>query len=253
MIFKRMVDTESKSATTLETINSELKILAANIHSGFPQALRMIAVFGSLVRQEFNTQRSDINILMVIDELDIGSLEKLNSVIKKTLIRTYISPILLKKDELPSFARAFPIKFLEIKSCYKVLYGDDLMKDIAIEKEYLRLRCEQELRNILSRMRRLLAMGVNYNNLLAGNFPRFFAYYLSTLKSIAYLMGFQSGDPVAYSAKSLGIDIGLINKLMETKKRHPKSWTESDVENSGHSFLDILEKTIQSLNSFDEK
>ena len=254
MIFRKMSSgCEKKSSTTLETINEELKKLVLNIQNAFPGDLRMVAIFGSLAKGNFNPQSSDINILMVIDKLDLGGLERLHSIINNTMIQTLISPILLRKEELPHFAEVFPIKVLEIKNCYKVLSGDDLVKGIIIEKRYLRLRCEQELRNILSRMRRGLVLGFNNNNLLASNFSRFFAYYLSTLKAISYLMDYKDGDPIIHSAKSLQIDTEAINKLIELKKRSPKAWSVSDIENACYSFLEVLEKTISALDSVAEK
>jgi hypothetical protein len=66
-------------------------------------------------------------------------------------------------------------------------------------------------------------------------------------------MDLDSGDSIIHSAKSLQIDTEVINRLIELKKKNPKSWSVSDIENASYSFLEVLEKTILALNFFAEK
>ncbi|HNV71122.1 MAG TPA: hypothetical protein PKO06_15575, partial [Candidatus Ozemobacteraceae bacterium] len=49
----------------------------------------------------------------------------------------------------------FPIKFMGMQETHRVLFGEDILTRITIQPTHLRLRCEQEMKNILLRLRTL--------------------------------------------------------------------------------------------------
>ncbi len=62
-------------------------------------------------------------------------------------------PILFTKEELIRGIDVFPVDFLNIKQNYKILYGEDILKDIQISKKNLRHQLEFEFRSKLIHLR----------------------------------------------------------------------------------------------------
>ena len=62
-------------------------------------------------------------------------------------------PLLFTKEELKRGVDVFPVEFLNIKHDYKILIGEDLLKDIQISKKNLRLQLEFEFRSKLIHLR----------------------------------------------------------------------------------------------------
>ncbi|MBF0500264.1 MAG: hypothetical protein HQM09_09030 [Candidatus Riflebacteria bacterium] len=112
-----------------------------------------VILYGSAARSDFCSGESDVNLLLVLRTIDVAQMQKLMPVFDKSL-RLGISPMLLTPDELKCSADAFAGKFFSMREERKVLYGIDILENVSIPAEALRLRCEQEIRNMLLRLRR---------------------------------------------------------------------------------------------------
>ena len=62
-------------------------------------------------------------------------------------------PTAFTKNEIDNAVDVFPVEFLNIKKSHKVLYGEDILKDIDISKEDLRHQLEFEFRSKLLHLR----------------------------------------------------------------------------------------------------
>ncbi|MEO0158942.1 MAG: hypothetical protein ABIL47_00490 [candidate division WOR-3 bacterium] len=65
-------------------------------------------------------------------------------------------PFIFTESELLSSIDTFPIEILDIKERGKLLYGRDILKDIEIDKNYLRNQIERELKQKIINFRRAL-------------------------------------------------------------------------------------------------
>lgn len=117
-----------------------------------------IILYGSAARGEYIYKRSDINFLVVLSENGIRNLRSALSLIPKWKKRKVSTPLVLTNEYIRSSLDSFPIEFLAMKQHYKVIYGDDVLSDLEIKKEHLRLQCERELRS------KLLYLRENYLN-----------------------------------------------------------------------------------------
>ena len=62
--------------------------------------------------------------------------------------------MILTPSEVRRACDAFPTKFLDIKAHHILLAGEDPFLDLDVKRENVRLRVEQELRNLTLRLRR---------------------------------------------------------------------------------------------------
>lgn len=63
------------------------------------------------------------------------------------------APFVVTRSDLETSTDVFPIRYRNLQDDYDVLAGEDVLKDLTFDREHLRLRCEQELSNVLIRLR----------------------------------------------------------------------------------------------------
>jgi len=132
----------SEAQSTLDTVVSSLKeALGNNLHS--------CCLYGSSVRGDAVEGISDINLLVILNESTTGS----HIAIAKALDKfPEVDPFILGRRGFERSVKAFAPKFLSIRRNYRVLCGEDVLKDIAIDAQLERFLCEQALRNLRLRL-----------------------------------------------------------------------------------------------------
>jgi hypothetical protein len=83
--------------------------------------------------------------LAICNNLDFKTLTDLKKV--------DIIPMVFTIDEIKNATDVFPVEFLNIKKHYKLLYGEDILKDIEVSKEDLKRQLEFEFRSKLIHLR----------------------------------------------------------------------------------------------------
>ena len=117
-----------------------------------------IILYGSAAREDYRPGKSDINVLIVVDHINVAALKTTLKPVSNGR-RHRIAPLFMTGENLRSSADVFPVKFAAMRDAYQVLHGDDVLEDLEISREHLRLRCEQEIKNLLLRLRRHFIMG----------------------------------------------------------------------------------------------
>ena len=111
-----------------------------------------IILYGSASSGEFVEERSDINLLVILENASIINISRIGPLINSGKFKTF-EPLFFSKADLSSSADVFPIEFLDMRENYTVLFGIDLLKDLPIELRNLRFQCEHELKSKLILMR----------------------------------------------------------------------------------------------------
>lgn len=119
----------------------------------FGEDLISIILYGSAARGEYVYKRSDINFLIVITEPGMAQLSKALPLVHNWSKRKVSAPLILTKGYIESSLDSFPIEFLTMKQYHKLVFGEDLLENVEIELNDLRLQCERELRGKLLHLR----------------------------------------------------------------------------------------------------
>ena len=112
-----------------------------------------VVLFGGLAKGEFIPERSDVNLLVVVEEVTIGLLDEVAPLLAQGAGAVRLGLLLLSEEDLRRSTDVFPIKFLDIQRHHQVLAGRDVFEGLEIARGHLRLRCEQEIKNLLLRLR----------------------------------------------------------------------------------------------------
>ena len=109
------------------------------------------AAYGSVLSKE-SVDINKINFLIIVNVIDTNILDDISKTLKECKYR--LDLLTLSIEDLKSSTDVFPIKFLNIKRNYLLIHGEDVLGDLEISDKYLRLRTEQELKNLMLRLRR---------------------------------------------------------------------------------------------------
>lgn len=119
--------------------------------SSISEQIQSLLLYGKhLLIKGFN--EASFNLLFILDKVDEKALDGLSDLIENEN-NCKILPFILTMEELQKSADVYPIKFLDLSQNHKVLIGSDPFEKVEVHQDNLRLRCEQELRNMALRLR----------------------------------------------------------------------------------------------------
>ena len=148
-------------------------------------------------------------------------------------------PLLFTKEELKRGVDVFPVEFLNIKHDYKILHGEDLLKDIQITKKNLRLQLEFEFRSKLIHLRSeyLMFKERELESLILSSVPA-----LSPIMgALTYLKDLQHGDTQEMFdivSKGYGIDVSVLKEIYDI--RQGKAKFKKDKEQYIKELINVL-------------
>jgi hypothetical protein len=114
-----------------------------------PEKVDSLYVTGSAVTSDFNEKTSDVNSLIILDQLHFDFFKFLAPLGKKFKSKGVSAPLVMTPSYIQESLDVFPMEFLELRTIHKTAYGTDLIKDLEIDKPLLRLQCEREIKSRL--------------------------------------------------------------------------------------------------------
>ena len=131
----------------------ELKEMVERLAAALGARLTSVVLYGSAARGDYQEGKSDLNLVVVADDLDPRLLEALAGPVAWWTKKGHHVPVLLTRALLADSLDVFPIEALDIRTHHVVLHGPDLFADLVVRVEPLRLQCEREFREKLIRLR----------------------------------------------------------------------------------------------------
>lgn len=163
-------------------ITDQYKNILQNFTQGlkdiYPEELVSLILYGSAASGEFVDQHSNLNLLAVLKNTDLGTVKKSAQLIRKF---KPINTLFLTEDYITNSIDIFPIEFLDMQENYFVLYGKDVLKDIQVGIHNLRFQCEQELKAKLLKLRQAYL-------LLSNNLPALRSLLLTSFTSVLHIL-----------------------------------------------------------------
>jgi len=190
-----------------------------------------IILYGSSASGNYIPKKSDINFLIVLTETGITQLRKSLKIAAKWRKRMVSTPLFLTKSYITSSLDSFAIEFLNMKKHYQLVFGEDTLKEISINKSSLRLQCERELNAKLLQLRQAyLESGGNTKTVLL-IIERSLTAFISIFKALLYLKNIEIPDEnskiVSLIGQELGMDGQVFLNLLNLKEGKIKFSTEA--------------------------
>lgn len=118
----------------------------------YGQNLMSIIVYGSAITEDFVPKRSNINLLIILQQITLQDLKRGSKLVISGQIKKGIIPLFLTQLHIQTSSDVFPIEFLEMKENHLLLFGEDILKEIDISPVNIRLQCEEALKGKLIRL-----------------------------------------------------------------------------------------------------
>ncbi|HEX3627151.1 MAG TPA: hypothetical protein VH280_17220 [Verrucomicrobiae bacterium] len=181
-------------------VNQQVAQWCSDFAGALDGSLQAVVLFGGLAKDEFVPEQSDVNVLIVFRSVDAAVLDRAAPFVRQGRLEFGLSAMLMTDADLRDSADIFPIKFLDMQRSHKVLWGEDPFAKVTVTRDNLRLRCEQELRNLSLRLRQSYIQRMDRPELLQAALNRAIS---SLLVNIGVLLELKTGKPVETKQEAL--------------------------------------------------
>jgi predicted nucleotidyltransferase len=112
-----------------------------------------VVLYGSAADGDFHPEYSDLNLMCLVSDTSLTSLVKIAPVAEWWRGKKHHPPLVLTTQELHTSADVFSIEFLDMKQRYRILFGEDVLRELNVPMELHRQQLEYELREKLFLLR----------------------------------------------------------------------------------------------------
>jgi hypothetical protein len=117
--------------------------------------LLSVIAHGDCIRPEIGRQAHDsVQLALILQNNTLPVLKQGYELVPKFKKSNIEFTWFLTPDYIQETLDVFPLDYLNIQTAYKILFGEDLLKDLLFEVADLRLQCERELRGLMLHLRR---------------------------------------------------------------------------------------------------
>ncbi len=155
----------------------------------FGEHLVSVILYGSAVTHEYKPGKSDINIAIVLGDNSIAQIGKSLALQKKWNKRGVTAPFFLTEQYIMDSCDTYPLEYLDMRSNYRVLFGEDVLQKLELTREHIRLQCERELRGVAIHLRRSFVQCAGNDKLLAELLSLSIRKLLPVFKGLLVLKG----------------------------------------------------------------
>lgn len=198
------------------------KLFLEDVLAEYRHPLHSVYITGSLLTADFDPKRSDINSVFVLNQMDLQFLSVLAPLGKKYGKKGIAAPLIMTPDYIKRSLDVFPIEFLNLKLLHHNVLGEDIFRDIRIERTDLRHQCERELKAKLMGLRQAYIRSAGDRKVLSENIISSIPAYIPLFRAIIFLMGKEppiSNDEVLAALHEMTkIDIGAFRAVLRQKK-----------------------------------
>lgn len=222
--------------------------LIAKLKEVFEEKLVSVMLYGSCAGNECENEFSDINTIVIIDNLLAIDLKKANPALKDFMKTKNPLPLFMDKDEWFNSCDVYPIEYSDIKDRYTILFGEDLVQPLVLERTNLRLQCEHETKNLLIKLRQnYLAKSDNLKaieELLKTSSKSFFALFRAILRLTETKPSFHHIEAIDLLSQKVKIDKDVFLKLLDLRK-NSKAISKDEYEITIQKLIDSTNEILK--------
>jgi hypothetical protein len=212
--------------------------LAAELENALGEELVSIAEYGPSTSEDGQVP----SLLVVVKAVSSDNLALMRKPIENAQKADPVGIMTLTENELKRSADVFPIKFRAISQNGRTLHGKNLISDMEIVDSHLRLRCEQELKNLSLRLRQKYLQGARTAKQkisLLISVSNTFRQNLAVLAELKEGKTNASGEELTNIAEGWELDLSPLDKAI--KLLADKKPDDSEAESTYHEFRGMVD------------
>ena len=203
----------------MERLLSELVDRLRKAHG---DALVSVLLYGSGAVPDSRDGLSDYNVLCVLKQVTPHELHNSETVFRWWREMKNPAPLLMSSDEVITSADCFPIEFHDICERHRLLFGEDVVKDIEVDDAFYRAQVEHELRAKLLRLRQKAGGLISEKDLLlrlmCDSVSTFCVLFRHALRLAGDSPRFGKRDVVAAARDRFGISPQPFDTLLDLRE-----------------------------------
>lgn len=204
-------------------------------------------LYGSVARGNHLPDRSDVNLMLLIDEAPPAALRSLGDAFRAWRKTGQEPPLLMTRQEWGRAADAFPVEITDMQLAYKVLRGSDPLKEIRVDRADLRQALEREFRGKLVRLRQSYAAFAAEPAALGGVASATAGSVLVLFRALFVLLRRTIPADADETARAAAAVVGADGEALAhvVRQRRRRDWRCSAAEFEG--YLDAVRQTTDFL------
>ncbi|MEO7143507.1 MAG: hypothetical protein ABI165_08390 [Bryobacteraceae bacterium] len=237
-------------------MDSLLTELVEKLKQTFDARLVSVILYGSAAGGDHHGKYSDLNVLCVLARVTPVELGASEPVFRWWRDHGNPAPLLLTATEVRESTDCFPIEFQDMKERRRVLYGDDVIADLTVDRSFYRAQVEHDLRAKLLRLRQQATEVLSKNDRLLSLCLDSVSTFCVLGRHALVLAGveakWQKRDVVSQLGQTMGINpepFDLLLDLREEKKTH----REVDLAPLFESYLSQIQAMVEFVDRLDNQ
>jgi predicted nucleotidyltransferase len=212
-----------------------------------------VILYGSAAEGEFHPEYSDLNLLCVLQDTLFASLSKIAGTVEWWRKKKHHPPLVLTPQELKDTADVFSIEFVDMKQRHRLLYGEDVLRNLDVPMHLHRSQLEYELREKLFLLRQhILVAGSREKDLwevMLNSLSSFTTLFRHVLIELGAQGRKHSRDAVEELASRLNFDSSPFVQLMDVraKKSDRKQFRVTDVAGRYLSAIETVTTAVDKM------
>ena len=213
-------------------VKAAARVFLEQVREAFGDKLVSVYLYGSGAGPDYVPGRSDVNFLVIAEEVTMGAVAYLSRFRDQWVRRRIALPVLFGRKEFLGAADTFPLELLDLKQTHHLLYGEDLLAGIQVEPEDIRRAVERELKVQLLSLRRgyitVAGESANTRRLLESALSAL----IPVLRGLLVLSGVEpparKPEVLRKIAEQFGLDVSRLLRFWELKQGEPATLEEVD-------------------------
>ena len=248
-----MAANDSTQRTMPESVQAGLNRFVDQMRSALGDQVVSIMLYGGFVEGAVGTTSTDVNVMVVLKDVSVGALDEAALPVQVGRREFGLAVLLLSEDELRRTTDVFPIKFLDMRRRHRLLHGKDVLADLRISHDHLRLRCEQEIKNLMLRLHQFYLLQAPFFEQVEKTLIR---GVLSLVSNLSVLVELKTGaaptnnDEVIEQAAKLGLDVQPIRKCLSLQQGELELASD-ELKQLYDSFMRLVHRAAELIDSME--
>ena len=199
-----------------------LEQLVDRLKKAYGDRLKSVILYGSAAAGNHHAKFSDLNVLCALREVTTRELEDSGEIVRWWREQGNPSPLLMSEEEIRDSTDCFPIEFHDIKERHRVLFGEDVTRELVIDTSFYRAQVEHDLLAKLLRLRQKAAGALADKDLmramLADSVSTFCVLFRHALLLHGGEAAFGKREVIAQARERFGIDPAPFERLLDLRE-----------------------------------
>ncbi len=181
-----------------------------------------VIAFGS--QANVQDAKNNLNLMIVTNTLNAENLYEISKPVKTWIKAKNPIPVIMNNEEWYSSFDVYAIEYSDIKDNYRIIYGEDLVPSIPVNKYFLRLECESEMKSLLLKYKNNFLLNIKSDRemkkVLAHVIKTLLVIFRAVLRLHDRPVPFRAVDIIEFAADYLSFNKIVMSKLAKVKYEH---------------------------------